>query len=86
MPLIANVRAEVDGSRVAVLARTFPLWLAGGGSETEDLPGFARAASAVRRWQRRLVVIQDDVNAIAVGGGDRHDRPALGAVLTLRSA
>ena len=70
MPLIAHVRAEVDGSRVAVLARPFPLSLAGGGSETEDLPGFARAASAVRRWQRRLVVIQDDVNAIAVGGGD----------------
>jgi hypothetical protein len=68
MPLIAHIRAEVNGSRVAVVARPHPLWLAGGGSEAEDIPGFARAASAVRRWQRRLVVIQDDVNAIAVGG------------------
>lgn len=67
-PLIGHVRAELDGSRVAVLQRTSPLLLAGGGSETEDHPGFARAASAVRRWQQRLVVIQDDISAIAVGG------------------
>jgi hypothetical protein len=69
-PQIAHIRAEVDGSRVAVLGPTFPLLLAGGGSEAEDHPGFARAASALRRWQRRLVVIQDDINAIAVGGSD----------------
>ncbi len=69
-PPIAHVRAESDGCRAAVLGPLFPLLFAGGSSETEDHPGFARAASAVRRWQRRLVVIQDDINAIAVGGGE----------------
>lgn len=73
-PVIGRIRAELDGSRVAVLQRPFPLLLTGGSSETEDHPGFARAASAVRRWQRRLVVIQDDVNAIAMGGSEN---PAL---------
>jgi hypothetical protein len=67
-PLVTHVRAELDGSRVGVLGELFPLLFAGGSSETEDHPGFARAASAVRRWERRLVVIQDDIDAIAVGG------------------
>lgn len=31
-----------------------------------DLPPFVRAASSVRRWQGRLVVVQDDVNALAL--------------------
>jgi hypothetical protein len=72
-PLIARVCAELDESRVAVLGQLFPLLLAGGSSETEDYPGFARAASAVRRWRRRLVVIQDDINAIAVGSSELAD-------------
>ena len=31
VPSIAHIRAEVDGSRVAVLGQLFPLLLAGGG-------------------------------------------------------
>lgn len=69
-PVIGHIRAELDGSRVAVLARPFPLLFRDGESEQEDHPGFARAASALRRWRRRLVVIQDDINAIAVGGSE----------------
>lgn len=67
--MIRDLRAELDVSRVAVLGACFPLRLAGGGSEREDHPGFVRAASAVRRWERRHVVIQDDVNALALGVG-----------------
>jgi hypothetical protein len=33
---------------------------------TRDLPGFVRAASAVRRWRGRLAIVQDDVAAIAL--------------------
>ena len=68
-PVVSEACAELDVSRVAVLGPRSPLLFAGGGSEGEDYPGFARAASALRRWQRRLVVIQDDVNALAVGWG-----------------
>lgn len=31
-----------------------------------DLPGHVRAGSAVRRWGQRLVVVQDDVHALAL--------------------
>jgi hypothetical protein len=31
-----------------------------------DLPGHVRAGSALRRWNERLVVVQDDVNALAL--------------------
>lgn len=67
--MIVDLRAELDVARIAGLGACFPLRLAGGGSEREDYPGFVRAASAVRRWERRVVVIQDDVNAFALGGG-----------------
>lgn len=32
----------------------------------EDVPPFVRAASGIRRWQQSHVVIQDDVNALAL--------------------
>jgi len=38
---------------------------ADGGSALQDRPGHVRAASAVRRLGSRLVIVQDDVNAIA---------------------
>lgn len=31
-----------------------------------DLPGHVRAGSALRRWRERVVVVQDDVNALAL--------------------
>lgn len=34
--------------------------------EPRDLPGHVRAGSALRRWGDRLVVVQDDVNALAL--------------------
>ena len=37
-----------------------------GGYGALGVPGHVRAASAVRRWGQRLVVTQDDVNALAV--------------------
>lgn len=37
-----------------------------GADEARDLPGHVRAGSALRRWGERLVVVQDDVNALAL--------------------
>jgi hypothetical protein len=64
--MIAEICAEMDPTRVAVLSAPFPLVYAGGGSREQDFPAFLRAASAIRRWQGRWVVIQDDVNAIGL--------------------
>jgi hypothetical protein len=43
----------------------------------EGLPAHVRAASALRRLGERLVVVQDDVNALAVRGADGAYRPVL---------
>jgi hypothetical protein len=64
--MLHDIRAELDLARVAVLATPFPLMYARGGSREEDYPPFARAASAIRRWQGQRVVIQDDMNVIGV--------------------
>lgn len=37
-----------------------------GADDARDLPGHVRAGSGLRRWGERLVVIQDDVNALAL--------------------
>jgi hypothetical protein len=37
-----------------------------GADEARDLPGHVRAGSGLRRWGERLVVVQDDVNALAL--------------------
>jgi hypothetical protein len=64
--MIGEIRAEMDPTRVAVLSTPFPLVYARGPSREEDYPAFARAASAIRRWQGQQVVIQDDVNVIGL--------------------
>lgn len=50
----------------AVLHELSPLCYAGGEDRASDHPGHVRAASAVRRWQGRLVLVQDDVNVLAI--------------------
>lgn len=37
-----------------------------GADDARDLPGHVRAGSGLRRWGGRLVVVQDDVNALAL--------------------
>lgn len=50
----------------AVLHGLVPLRYVGGEDRASDHLGHVRAASAVRRWQGRLVLVQDDVNVLAL--------------------
>jgi hypothetical protein len=64
--MIREIRAEMESRSLATLSRPFPLLYGSGASSTEDYPAFVRAASAIRRWQGRRVIIQDDVNVLAL--------------------
>lgn len=59
-------RARIDPKLSAVLTDLRPLLYSDGGSLSEDRPAHVRAASAVRRYRDRLVIVQDDVNVLAV--------------------
>lgn len=62
-PRIAARRA--DGLQVVLGAPT-PLWYDRSPARASDVPAFVRAASAIRRVGSQLVVVQDDVNAVAM--------------------
>src|SRR5688572_10489391 len=49
----------------ATLTEVRPLVFPAAAAE-RDLPGHVRAGSALRRWHNRLVVVQDDVHALAL--------------------
>ena len=66
-PVVTDSSAVFDARRKADLGRPFPLAYGNLPSALLDLPDFPRAASALRRWQGGHVVVQDDVNALAVG-------------------
>ena len=53
-------------SLVATLGTPTPLLYDHGAHPLEDLPGHVRAASSIRRQGSRLVILQDDVSALAV--------------------
>jgi hypothetical protein len=56
-----------DATRlVASLGHPQPLLYSAGADPADGLPAHVRAASAIRRRGARLVIVQDDVNAIAV--------------------
>lgn len=57
--------ATIGDEWVARLGPPSPLRFAGA-DEARDLPGHVRAGSGLRRWGERLVVVQDDVNALAL--------------------
>lgn len=63
---MSHRRARVDPSMSAVLHELVPLRYAGGEDLATDRLGHVRAASAVRRWQGRLVLVQDDVNVLGL--------------------
>ena len=70
-PVFAEIakRAPVvayDRRLKAPLSQLRPLHYAAGADPKNDLPGFVRAASAIRRAGARLVIVQDDVNALAI--------------------
>jgi hypothetical protein len=67
--------AWYDARTVATLDELVPLRYAATGRA--GLPTHVRAASALRRFENRLVVVQDDVNALAVLGASGAARPVL---------
>lgn len=64
-PRRGRLRARPDPRLVARLSIPRPIHF-DGASPAEDLPGHLRAGSAVRTWGDRLVIVQDDVNALAL--------------------
>jgi hypothetical protein len=60
-----GVFSGIGADWVARLGPATPL-LFEGADEADDLPGHVRAGSGLRRWGERLVVVQDDVNALAL--------------------
>jgi hypothetical protein len=64
--MIREIRAEMESRWRATLSRPSPLRYAAGASSAEDYPAFVRAASAIRRWQGRCVMVQDDVNVLGI--------------------
>lgn len=55
-----------DPARIAILDEVEPLRYAGGAWAAQDVPSHVRAASAMGRSAGRLVIVQDDVNALAM--------------------
>jgi len=70
-------RARLDPSMRAVLRELTPLRYAAGEDLASDRPGHVRAASAVRRWAGRLVLVQDDINVLALRDDAGHVEPRL---------
>jgi hypothetical protein len=71
----AHVEAWLDSGAGATLDTLVPLLYRD--PPQDGLPAYVRSASALRRFGGRLVIVQDDVNAFAVGAGS----DALSAVL-----
>lgn len=79
MPGTVTIRREhlvarFDVRRAAVLDELMPLTYA---HSADGLPAHVRSASAVRRFAGRLVIVQDDVNALAVRDESGAVRPVL---------
>jgi hypothetical protein len=69
--------ALLDRELRVVLRDLTPLEYDDGGSESDDRPRNVRAASAVRRQDARLVIVQDDANVLGLHGDDRRTRALL---------
>jgi hypothetical protein len=70
----AHVAARFDATDRAVLDELVSLEYS---TSPADLPEHVRAASALRRFANRLVIVQDDVNALAVRDEHGLVRPVL---------
>jgi hypothetical protein len=62
---IATLHATLSPRLTATLGVPQPLLYDHGAHPVEDLPAHVRAASSIRRQGERLVIAQDDVNALA---------------------
>jgi len=65
-PACSSLVARHSADLRAVIVNGRPLLFAGGANPSTDLPGHVRAASALRRAGTRLLIVQDDVNAMAL--------------------
>jgi hypothetical protein len=65
-PELLTLRASLSTSLTATLGTPRPLLYDHGAHPLEDLPAHVRAASSIRRQGHRLVILQDDVSALAV--------------------
>jgi hypothetical protein len=70
-----HLEARFDARGVAVLDALEPLVYER--APSDGLPPHVRSASALRRYAGGLVIVQDDVNALAVGGDGATLRPVL---------
>lgn len=68
-PTQARHTARTDLRLSAQLGELQPLLYADGGAASEDRPAYVRAASAVRRSGDSLLIVQDDVNVLALRSG-----------------
>lgn len=73
----STMRVLSSSTLHAVLLNVQPLRYDGGSRPQDDLPGHVRAGSAVRRWNHRLAVVQDDTCAIALCDDDGRLHPLL---------
>ena len=76
-PDVRALVAQPSSAYTATVSRPRPLRYGTGADAADGLPAHVRAASAIRRRGSRLVIVQDDVNAIAVLD------PATGSALPL---
>lgn len=74
---MTRIVARLDPTLEPVVSELAPLVYAGGGSAAQDVPPHVRAASALRRRGARLVIVQDDVNVLALHGDDGAIEPVL---------
>ncbi len=65
-PELHTLHATLSSSLAATLGTPRPLLYDHGAHPLEDLPAHVRAASSIRLQGNRLVILQDDVNALAV--------------------
>lgn len=63
---VRRAQAAVDPLLVAMIHDLTPLVYSHGPAPDQDVPEYVRAASAVRRSGDRLVIIQDEVNVLAL--------------------
>lgn len=69
--------AHLDRDLRVVLRDLTPLHYDDGGSLSDDRPRNVRAASAIRRQDARLVIVQDDANVLGLHGDDQRTRALL---------
>lgn len=65
-PELHTLHATLSSSLTATLGTPKPLLYDHGAHPLEDIPAHVRAASSIRRQGQRLVILQDDVSALAV--------------------